>query len=35
MERLIAKGFGPANPVADNKTTDGRAQNKRVEMKVL
>ena len=33
--RLIAKGFGPADPVADNKTPEGRAQNRRVEMKVL
>ena len=34
-ERLIARGFGPANPIADNKTTEGKAQNRRVEMKVL
>ena len=34
-ERLIARGFGPANPIADNKTADGKAQNRRVEMKVL
>ena len=34
-DRLTAKGFGPANPVADNKTAEGKAQNRRVEMKVL
>lgn len=35
QERLTAKGFGPANPVADNKTAEGKAQNRRVGMKVL
>ena len=34
-ERLTAKGSGPANPVADNKTAEGKAQNRRVEMKVF
>ena len=33
--RLIAKGYGPSLPVADNTTTEGRAQNRRVVMKVL
>jgi OmpA-OmpF porin, OOP family len=28
--RLTSKGYGPANPVADNKTVEGRAQNRRV-----
>jgi outer membrane protein OmpA-like peptidoglycan-associated protein len=33
--RLTAKGFGPAAPVADNSSKEGRAKNRRVEMKVL
>jgi OmpA-OmpF porin, OOP family len=30
--RLTAVGFGEADPVADNKTKDGRAQNRRVSL---
>jgi len=33
--QLIAKGYGPSLPVADNSTVEGRAKNRRVVMKVL
>jgi OOP family OmpA-OmpF porin len=32
---LIPRGFGLTNPVADNKTKEGRAKNRRVELLVL
>jgi outer membrane protein OmpA-like peptidoglycan-associated protein len=32
QEQVTAKGYGPANPVASNKTAEGRAQNRRVEL---
>ena len=30
--QLLPEGFGKSNPVASNKTADGRAQNRRVEL---
>ncbi|RYY09880.1 MAG: OmpA family protein, partial [Chitinophagaceae bacterium] len=33
--RLSSKGFGATVPVADNSTENGRAQNRRTELKVM
>ena len=33
--RLLAKGYGETKPVADNKSEEGRALNRRTEMKVI
>ncbi len=35
MSRLRAQGFGSANPLASNKTKEGRAKNRRVEFAPL
>jgi hypothetical protein len=32
---LISIGYGPSQPVADNKTQAGRTQNRRVEFKAI
>jgi len=33
--RLATRGFGESQPVASNTTEDGRAQNRRVEIRIV
>jgi len=34
-DQLAAKGYGEGSPIASNDTAEGRAQNRRVEFKLL
>lgn len=34
-ERVVAKGYGSTKPVASNTTAEGKAENRRVEFKIL
>ena len=34
-QRLTASGYGETKPIADNKSEEGRAMNRRTEMKVV
>ncbi len=35
VARLTAKGYGPTQPVADNNSDEGKAKNRRTELKVI
>jgi outer membrane protein OmpA-like peptidoglycan-associated protein len=34
-KRLVAQGFGPDRPIADNKSEAGRAKNRRIDLVII